>query len=335
MPDSQTQQTWRSWLQDMIVDSQERRRIANELGINPATLTRWAHNESSPRAQNLRQLLKAFPKHREILLQLILEEYPILDENDQQLRGSEEIRVDVIPSEFYARAMRTQAITPRIIRYQTLGDLILEQALKHLDPDHVGVGISIARCLPPTRGESVRSLLVDLGRGSPPWMPAMDNESMLLGAESLAGYTAIYARTVALSDLFLTTTTLPVSVGMWERSAVAAPIMFEGKVAGSLLASSVLTDYFTAERVMIVSGYADLVALAFEGAHFYDPQFIQLRVFPTQQEQQPAIRSFRERVSEIMRKQYSIGIVHAEQLAWQQIEEELLHLQLTKETKEE
>ena len=48
LPDRRTL-TWRSWLQDMIADSYERVHIAGELGINPATLTRWAHNESHPR----------------------------------------------------------------------------------------------------------------------------------------------------------------------------------------------------------------------------------------------------------------------------------------------
>ena len=328
-------QTWRSWLQDLIADSQERRRIADELGINPATLIRWANNESHPRQQNLRQLLRILPQHRVILLPLIQEEYPTFVVNDLQLEESEETRVDVIPGEFYMRVLRTLATTPKIIRYPTLGNLIIEQALKHLDPERVGVGISIARCLPPAHEDSVSSLLVDLGRGSPPWTQNMENESMLLGAESLAGYAAISARTVALSNLFSAGTTLPASVGMWERSAVASPIMLEGKVAGSLLVSSVLTEYFTPEQLLLVNNYADLVALAFEPVHFYDPQYIQLKVFPTQQEQQPAIRGFRKRVSEIMRMRQPISIGQAERLAWQQIEEELLQLQLSKQTIEE
>ena len=157
VPGSQTQ-TWRSWLLDMIADSNERRRIADELGINPATLTRWAHNESHPRPQNLRQLLRVLPQHREVLLSLIQKEYPTFAVNDMQLRESEETRVDVIPGDFYIRVLRTLATTPKIIRYPTLGNLILEQALKHLDPDRVGVGISIARCLPPAHGDSVSSL---------------------------------------------------------------------------------------------------------------------------------------------------------------------------------
>jgi transcriptional regulator with XRE-family HTH domain len=332
--DSHTQ-TWRSWLEAMIVDSHERRRIAEELGINPMTLTRWAHKESNPRPQSLRLLLRIFPQHRHALLSLIQEEYPGFTMDDMQPEMREQMRADMIPGEFYRRVLRTRALTPSIIRYQTLGNLILEQALKHLDPDSIGVGISIARCLPSADGDSISSLLVDLGRGNPPWMPGMENESMLLGSESLAGYAAVHARIVALSDLFTTGVTLPVSVGMWERSAVAAPIMFEGRVAGGLLVSAVLVDYFTAEQSLLINGYADLLALAFEPANFYDPQDIRLKLLPAQQEQQPAIRGFRKRVNEIMRTRQPISISQSEQLAWQQIEEELLQLHLTKETIEE
>lgn len=328
-------QTWRSWLEAMIADSYERRRIAEELGINPVTLMRWARRESNPRPQSLRLLLQIFPRHRQLLLSLIQEEYPHFAMDDMQPEVREQMRADVIPWEFYRRVLRTRALTPSIIRYRTLSNLILEQALKHLDPDRIGVGLSIARCLPSAEGGSVSSLLLDLGRGNLPWMPAMENETMLLGSESLAGYAAVSARIVALPDLFTASVTLPVSVGRWERSAVATPIMYEGKVAGSLLVSAVLIDFFTAEQVLLINDYADLLALAFEPANFYDPQNIRLRPLPAQQAQQPFIRSFRMRVNEIMRTHQPISIAQSEQLTWQQIEEELLQLQLTQKTIEE
>ena len=158
---------------------------------------------------------------------------------------------------------------------------------------------------------------------------------MLLGAESLAGYAAIYTRTVALPDLFASDSTLPVSLGKWERSAVTAPIMCESKVAGSLIVSSVLVGYFSSEQILLVQDYADLLALAFESADFYNPQNVRLRLLPAQDEQQPAIRSLRKRANELMRAERSLSVSQAEQQAWQQIEEELLQLQLTKETTKE
>ncbi len=326
MLEESSQTTWRELLKDMIADGRERDRIASEVNVNSATLTRWAHNETNPRPQILRQLLKALPKHRGVLLPLIRAEFPTFAAN-YPFPG--ETRREAIPGQFYTLVMRTRAVTHRAIRYLTLGNLILEQALKHLDPDQVGIGINIARCLPPARGDTISSLLADLGRGSSPWTQTMENESMLLGAESLAGYAAVYAHPVALSDLSADTM-LPASVGMWERSAVAAPIMFESRVAGSLLVSCTEAGYFAAEHVQLVSDYANLVALVFEPDQFFEPHRLQLQVFPSQTEQQPFIHRFRERVSEIMRTRQPISISQAEQLAWQQIEEELRQLQLLK-----
>lgn len=323
--------SWRELLRGIIADVHERQRIASELDINPATLIRWSTNETNPRPQNLRQLLNVLPKYRETLLPLIQEELPSFNMNDSTFPdAAKEGRADLIPSEFYVRVMRTRATTPKVIRYSTLGNLILEQALKHLDPDRIGVGISIAHCLPPFRDDIVSSLLVDLGRGSPPWAQSMVSEIMLLGAESMAGYAAAYGRQVAVGDLSREDTMIPASVGAWEKSAVAIPIMFEGKIAGSLLVSCTQTDYFAPEQLQLASNYADLIALAFEPEQFYEPRRIQLRMFPTQQEQQPVIRSFRARVTEILRAQQPISIGQAEQLAWQQIEEDLLKLPLTK-----
>ena len=50
--------SWRELLGKIISDVHERQRIATTLGINPATLTRWAANETNPRPQNLRELLR-------------------------------------------------------------------------------------------------------------------------------------------------------------------------------------------------------------------------------------------------------------------------------------
>src|SRR5436309_15795536 len=67
---------WRVLLAPLIHDPQERNRIANELGINPATLVRWAHNETNPRPQNLSQLLKAVATaNRQKLQESIAEEF--------------------------------------------------------------------------------------------------------------------------------------------------------------------------------------------------------------------------------------------------------------------
>src|SRR5258708_35653110 len=56
--------TWRELLRQLIRDPREKQRIATELGINAATLVRWVHNETDPRPQNLRELLRASVRYR-------------------------------------------------------------------------------------------------------------------------------------------------------------------------------------------------------------------------------------------------------------------------------
>src|SRR5437660_10305668 len=67
-------ETWRSLLKTIISDPHEKQRLAEELGIKPITLSRWASSESDPRPQNLRHLLSALPQHREQLSESIREE---------------------------------------------------------------------------------------------------------------------------------------------------------------------------------------------------------------------------------------------------------------------
>ncbi len=70
---------WRKLLENIIADAQERQRIANRLGVNPATLVRWTRGETNPRYENLQRLLKALPEQQETLTQLLLEEFPTFD----------------------------------------------------------------------------------------------------------------------------------------------------------------------------------------------------------------------------------------------------------------
>lgn len=324
--------SWRELLGNCIANPQERQRIASALGVRPITLMRWANGESLPRPQNLRQLVTVLPsQQREALVTLLEIEVPGFSAAFQDEAG--ELESATIPGEFYMRVLQTRASVPASLRYSVLSDLILQQALKHLDPQRLGVGISIARCLPLSNGDLVRGLLTDMGRGSTPWEQNMEHETMLLGAESLAGYAVTSGHRVAIANLHASNNLFPASLGVWEKSAAAAPITFEGRIAGSLLVSSTQADYFSPVRQQFVSSYADLVALTLGEEQFYDPQRIQLGVFPSQQEQRVYIAGFQQRLLETIRqaaeRKEFISVVQAEQLVWQQIEEDLLQRPLT------
>lgn len=320
---------WRELLRVYIASPQERLRVANALGVRPITLTRWANGESIPRQRNLHQLIAAFPPSDRVTLIALLER----DMSGFSAGSAEELEepaeaVD-IPAEFYRRVLQTRATVPWSLNRSSLCDLVLQQALKHLDPHRLGLGISIARCLPPANDGPVRSLLIDIGRGSAPWESNMEGETMLLGAESLAAYAVISGYQVAIANLQEEGNRYPASLAVWEQSAAAAPIACEGRIAGAFLVSSTQINYFTPQLQQLVSDYANLIALALHPEQFYDPQHIRFGLFPSQQEQRAHITArFRPLLLEILRRpgtsQQYIGVIQAEQLVWQQIEKELL-----------
>ena len=197
-----------------------------------------------------------------------------------------------------------------------------------LDPQRLGMAVIVVRCIPPTHGNKVRSLREVIGCGTPPWESTLENHSILLGAESLAGYvvsTGHFAENQNLRELPGRDPGYP---GQWEESAVAAPIMFAVGIAGCLLVSSTQPNYFTATRSKLVESYAELIALAFDRQEFYAPEQIALGILPSFEVQQPIITGYRQRVIDLVRQalrnHQPLTTLQAEQLVWQQLEEELL-----------
>ncbi len=329
--------TWRDLLGNVIQDPQERRRIANELGINPITLTRWVNKEAGPRSQSLQRLLKALPQHRKVLLELIVKEFEgFASEAEDSL--TEDLQYK-IPGEFYIRVLRTLATIPKVLRFSSLCDLILQQALEQLDPQRLGLAVIVVLCMPPSRGGKIRSLRESVGRGTPPWEGKLEQQTILLGAESLAGHAVTLGHLVVNQNLLENQNLSPGYHGLWEESAAAAPIMLEGNVAGCLLISSTQPGYFVPSRQTLIESYADLIALAFEPDEFYEAKYIELGLVPFQEVQQTHLSGFRQRLTETMmqaaRNQRPLTLNQAEQMVWQQFEEELLSLQDYQEHKQE
>jgi hypothetical protein len=313
--------TWREVLGDLITSNQERQRLAGILGVNPVTLTRWAAGESYPRQHSLGQLLDLLPpQHREAFLASIADEFPSFSPT---LVLDAPIQTE-IPSLFYASVLRTVTSIPANLRFESMCDLVLQQVLKHLDPNRVGV----ACCMPPSRENEIQSLRECVGRGTPPWREKMEQDLMLLGAESLAGYALSLGRTVAIADLESGLSMFPASRGAWGKSAVAAPLLHLGKVAGCLIVESAQVDYFPPGRQTLIENYANLLISAFSDEDFYEPQRIRLQVLPSQTVQRSFLSGFRERFMNNLKRSASQGVsltvTQAEQIAWQQVEEELL-----------
>ena len=162
----QEAQTWRKLLGTIIGNAKEKQRIANELGVKAITLTRWVSEESAPRPQNLRLLLNVLPGQREQLLDLIrkeegLEEFSDVIKDDTSKN---------IPSDFYTSVFMSRASTTENLRYWSTCQIILTQALKQLDPEHLGMAVWVVRCMPPSGFyHKVRSLREGVGIGTSPW----------------------------------------------------------------------------------------------------------------------------------------------------------------------
>jgi hypothetical protein len=315
---------WRGLLGSIVADAAERERIANEIGVHTGTLMRWVNGESMPRQQNLRQLLRALPKQQRNQLSRML---PMPDPAgiDDEKTARE------IPYSFIMDVLETRANTTDQLRAWTITRQVLQQALKQLDPERIGMSISVVRCMPPKNGK-VRSLREFEGLGTPPWGGDLEEKALLLGAESLAGHVTAGCRMEQVGDLRSKRTFLPAYQGEFEVSSAACPIMFGSRVAGCLLLSSVQPNYFVSEaRLSLIRGYAHLLALSFDPQEFYDPSALELHIMPALEVQQTYFADFRQRVLALIQASTSSGArisgAYAEQLVWQEIEEAMLNYQ--------
>jgi hypothetical protein len=325
----QQAQTWRDLLNQCIGNAVERQRIACELEVNIITLQRWVKGESTPRVENLQRLLVVLPQYREVLLKLIKEEFPDFAPVEYDTLADE---TGTIPAEFFARINHALAITPAELRFWTLGEVIVKQALDALDFRRHGMAITVAQCMPPAPDGSVRSLREVLGLGTPPWESNLNQRLIFLGAESLCGYVVISGHLLTNQNLETQENREPGYQGTWETSAAAAPIMRANAVAGSLLVSSTQSNYFTPARCSLIEQFAELIALIFDSDEFYDIERIILGAMPPAEVQRPIMATFRRRVIDTTlqasRSHRSISALRAEEIVWQQIEEELLSGQL-------
>lgn len=317
---------WREFLGSIISNTSERDRIATEIGVHSVTLSRWVSGESSPRPHNMRQLLRAIPKQPRQQLQALLEKVSS-DVSDYEIDTSEQ----EIPYKFIMEVLDARASIPDLLRFWSITRLVLQQALRQLDPERVGIAITVVRCMPPRDGK-IRSLRESVGLGTPPWGGDLEEKALLLGAESLAGHVTVSCRLEHIGDLKSNKTFLPAYQVEHEVSAVACPIMHACRVAGCLLLSSTQLDYFAPEaRLSLVRGYTNLVSLAFNPDEFYDPEMIALHIMPPPDRQQEFFDGFRQRVLKRMQKsavmEQRLASTDAEQLEWLQIEESLLNLQ--------
>jgi len=319
-------QTWREFLGKVIADPQERQRIADALGVNPITLTRWATNKSNPRQDNLRPLFEALPQHRQLLTELIAQEFPqFITEALTQ-----ESIAPTIPSEFYAQVLTVHTTNPTRLRVSTLRLLILQQIIAHLDPHQEGLLAVIAQCVPPKTGRKVRSMHMTYGRSTPAWGSVIENRILFFGAESQMGQAAGTAQPVIVNTPEMREMLFPMHDSPFDTSSLAYPLLQAECIAGCLAVASRQIHYFTHERLELLQEYAHLLVLAFEPEEFYDLQDIELGIMPDPERQQIHLMGFQKRVTQHLiqasQRNQILSRTQAELLVWQELEEEFLHM---------
>jgi hypothetical protein len=316
--------SWQSVLEMIIQIPGERQRLVNALGINPMTLNRWLKEGTHPNRNHLIALLQNVqPQHRQELREAMQHTIPevenwIRDESPEQ-----------ISAEFYIQILNDRASLIEIKRSRELLDKIIKQALLQLDPHQIGMAITLVQCMPPSKNGKIRSLRERTGQGTSPWIADLENLSIFLAMESLAGYVVQNQHPSSIEDL-RKETLLPAYQTDFEISAAAAPIMLDGNIAGCLLASSFEVGHFTQQRLSLLSAFSDLISLALDPTDYYPHEIIQLGVLRYQNanEQREIFQSFRSRVQQKLTESYQnktpLKYTEAEKCVWSELEDLVL-----------
>jgi len=227
--------------------------------------------------------------------------------------------------------LELRASTSDVVLLWALCHQVFQHALRRLDPERIGMAIRVVLCMPPVRDGKIHSLRESVGQGTPPWDADLEHEAILLGAESLAGYVVASCRPEAVQNLARETYRLPAHRAEYEMSATALPLLYANRVAGCVLVSSTQPNYFiSSARLSLIADYTRLIALALKPEQFYPPECIGLRVIPSFEVQEVLLASFRSRVIALMQEasnqRQPLTRTQAEQLVWQRLEEELIHI---------
>lgn len=317
-------QSWRTILRRIVKPAGERQRLASIIGLVPMTLARWISGESVPHKAHILRLLHVVnPSLRDELLDALEIDFP-----DIRLLYQNE-GIEQLSSAFFAELLNIRATTSGPLLFHRMSQSVLDKAILLLDPHRLGMAITIARCMPstPERNQKIYSLKELAGRGTPPWKPDLEPESIFLGAESLGGYVTQKSYFSNVADL-KAESRRQIRRTAHEISAAAYPIMLSGSIAGCIIASSTQLDYFSKEYMELLEVFSHLASLAFENDEFYPLSSISLQMMPSKEMQLPILATFWGRAmniqEETLRQGGSISNAEAEQQALRQIEAELL-----------
>jgi hypothetical protein len=324
---------WRQIIEGVIADPKELRRLALQTETSPTTFQRWVAG-STPRTGTLLKFLERLPDARREELFSALQEAGLLAAQvavpgRMPEKEGEELPLAVIPSAFYSLALQALETSPDSLRYLTFCQLILREAIKQLDHERAGFCLTVVQCSPPTlETGKIHSLRERIQIGSAPWENRLMERPplFLLDAQSLAGQCLASFQLEVVQDLSESTASTLLPHRAVERSAAAYPLLRAGRVAGCLVATSVVPNFFTEIHWSLLKDYTSLLTLALEPEEFYDRSIICLSLMPDLETQHEVFASLHDRVIKLMRQSERVPLTKrdAEEQVLREIEMELL-----------
>jgi hypothetical protein len=187
-----------------------------------------------------------------------------------------------------------------VIQTWAITNLVMQQLIRQIDPEQIGIVAIIAQCVPPSEeGRKVRSVRERFLEKSPAFKD-VENRAYFWGAESLVGSVVATCQPKVVQDIERYADLL-VSHRMGEVcSAAAYPLQKSGRVAGCLLILSRQKDYFAPARQALIQSYSYLLSLAFHEHEFYPLEDIELQIMPSEAVQDLFLSTFNQQVNDLL-----------------------------------
>jgi len=226
---------------------------------------------------------------------------------------------------FYVQVFTMLTSTSPGQDFWSIRQFILRHAFEQLRAGQKHFVIALPLCVPPSK-DKVRSLYTSMGIGKPTWGGDMEQQSIFMGSETVAGQVVSSGHSLTITNF-----QEPRWLTYPNRGGIAGlsvfPLRRAGRIAGTFTVMSTRPEYFLPSRLALIEEYSNLVALTLPDEAFYEFKDIELGVMPLPHLQAPYLSHFRERVLQVLREATTRGQpmnnAQAELLVRHHLEEEL------------
>ena len=294
-------QTWRELLGSL--NEQERKVIVERLGIQTKTLDRWVRGATElPRISTLQHLLPLLPNPMRKHFMSLLQQDTHFAKYISVLRLPNVQKE--IPAPFYTRILEINASNSGSVRFTAVCQLAALQIIQLLDPDLLGLCVTILKCSPPSQDGTIKSLRQHFSLGTHPWSTLVNQTSFFLGAESIVARAITQKNPFVQQDIRSERTREKLLTHQDEHTTSVAALRLrrETLLGGVLVVASTQPHFFTENTQTLLQQYSNLLVVALKDDDFYSQQQIDLGRMPPIPVQQNAIRQIYRRVVEEVKR---------------------------------